>query len=233
MRTVAAFALPAVFVLAACGSEPTPDPTPTPAETVAGPRTLVPSGFNDQQIGPRIVGPQGDEVESELVIDGRKVADLVSYVACPAAGEGEPRADECVPADQPEGALYTYVHRVVPAEDLAELDRPIAFRTTRPAHGFANNVGFDRAQAEAVLGEGYSIGVQQDLNALVWRVETSDGWDAGEELTFFWQSTLPPDGPAQAFAVSTENGMAMGNGPFPAAPAPATEESAGEAAASD
>ena len=218
MRTVR-LALPLmaapVLALAACGSEPEPAPTPTPSQTVAGPRTLVAAGFNDTQLGPRIVGPQGAEVSSELVREGMKIADIVSYVTCPAPAEGEEAAEECVPGDQPEGAVYTYVHRVTPAEVSDDLDTPIVFRTTRAAHGFANNIGYDRDQAEAVLGEGYSIRVQEDNGALIWRVEISNGWNAGEELTFFWQSTLPPEGPVEAYAVGTENGRAMGTGPYP------------------
>ncbi len=213
-----------MLTLTACGSEPEPAPAPTPSETVAGPRTLVETGFNDMELGPRIVGPQGAEVSGALVREGLKVADIVSYVACPAPAEGEVAPEECEPGDQPEGAVYTYVHRVTPVEVSDELDTPMVFRTTRAAHGFANNIGFDRAQAEAVLGEGYAIRVQEDNGALVWRVEVSNGWSAGEELTFFWQSTLPPEGPAEAYAVGTENGRAMGTGPFPPEELPDSED---------
>ncbi|MWV28089.1 hypothetical protein GRF63_09230 [Erythrobacter sp. GH3-10] len=215
------------LALAACGSETTPAPTPTPSETVAGPRTLVAAGFADTKLGPRIVGPEGDEVAGELVREGQKIADIVSYVACPAPKKDEVAAEECVPADQPEGAVYTYVHRVTPVDLADELDTPLLFRTTKAAHGFANNIGFDRDQAEAVLGEGYSIRVQEDNGALLWRVEISNGWHSGEELTFFWQSTLPPEGPQKAYAVGTENGRAEGNGPFPAEEAPVDEDAAG------
>ncbi len=215
MRTFP-LALPLVIVLSACGQEPAPDPTPTPSETVAGPRTLVPAGFNDMDLGPKIVGPQGPEVSGTLVREGTTIAEIVSYVACPAAAQDEEPAEECVPADQPDGTVYTYVHRITPLDVADDLDTPMVFRTTRKAHGFANNIGFDREQAEAVLGEGYAIRVQEDNGALAWRVELSNGWSAGEELTFFWQSTLPPEGPAEAYAVGTENGRAVGTGPFPA-----------------
>ncbi|MFB0611353.1 hypothetical protein [Aurantiacibacter poecillastricola] len=232
MRSLA-LAVPLCAALAACGSEPAPDPTPTPTETIAGPRTLVASGFNDQQIGPKIAGPEGSEVESELTLDGRKVADLVSYVTCPAPADDEEPAEECVPGEMPEGTVYTYVHRVTPVETEDQLDAPIAFRTTRVAHGFANNIGYDREQGEAVLGDGYSIRVQEDNGALAWRVEMSDGWDAGEELTFFWQSTLPPEGPVEAYAAATENGRAYGTGPFPPAPEEVDGVSSGEEASID
>ncbi|MGB3797587.1 MAG: hypothetical protein WA957_14945 [Alteraurantiacibacter sp.] len=226
MRPIA-LALPLLITLAACGSDPAPEPAPTPSETVAGPHTLVASGFADLKIGPKIVGPQGDEVSGSLVRDGTTIAEIVSYVACPAPAEGEIAAQECVPADQPDDAIYTYVHRVTPSEVVDDLDTPLVFRTTRGANGFANNIGFDRDQAEAALGEGYSIRVQQDNGALIWRVEISNGWDAGEELTFFWQSTLPPEGPAEAYAVGTENGRAVGTGPFPPKEMPDAEETPG------
>ncbi|WP_338244736.1 hypothetical protein [Aurantiacibacter hainanensis] len=231
MRKVA-FALPFLGMLTACGSEPQPEPTPSPTPTVAGPRTLVASGFNDMELGPRISGPQGTEVESELVLDGRAIADIVSFVTCPAPAEGDAPAEECVPGEQPEDTVYTYVHRVTPKEIVDPLDTPVAFRTTRRAAGFANNIGFDRTQAEAVLGEGYVLRVQEDNGALVWRVEMSDGWTEGEELTFFWQSTLPPDGPAEAYAVGTENGRATGTGPFPPEEQD-EEEISGEGAGAD
>ncbi len=208
-------ALPLVIALSACGPEPAPDPSPTPSETVVGPRTLVPAGFNDMELGPKIVGPQGPEVSGTLVREGTTVAEIVSYVACPPPAEGEEPAEECVPANQADDAVYTYVHRITPVDLADNLDTPMVFRTTRKAHGFANNIGFDREQAQAVLGEGYAIRVQEDNGALAWRVEVSNGWSAGEELTFFWQSTLPPEGPADAYAVGTENGRAVGTGPFP------------------
>ena len=232
MRTLA-LSLPLVLALSACGSEPEPAPTPTPTPTSVGPRTLVSSGFNDQMLGPKIVGPQGPEVESTLMLDGTAIAEVVSYVACPAPEEDEEPAEECIPDEQPEGTIYTYVHRVTPVETEDANDAPLAFRTTRAAHGFANNIGFDRSQAEAALGEDYSIRVQEDSGALVWRMEMSDGWEAGEEITFFWQSELPPEGPAQAYAVETGNGRAEGTGPFPPAEVETQEESGGQGEAGD
>lgn len=240
-----AFAAPLVFALAltACNSEPQPEAaaSPTPTATVAGPRTLIAAGFDEQRLGPRIVGPDGDEVESTVEFDGREIATIVSYVTCPfiekpdlAAGtqaaapvsaDDEHVADfttECRPEMQGEGALYTYVHRVTPAEGA---DGPVVtFRTSRRATGFANTIGFSREQAEAALGEGYRIGVSTDNGQLLWRIETGDGWVAGEEITFFWQSELPPEGPAEAYEVETAEGRARATGPWPpATPAPTAE----------
>ncbi|RJY10144.1 hypothetical protein D6201_02720 [Aurantiacibacter aquimixticola] len=234
-----ALALPLALVLSGCGSEPEPEPTPTPTPTAVGPRTLVAAGFDDQEIGPKIVGPQGPEVSAIFTSDAGDIAEIISYVACPPVEgldlseedvpEGEDLADfasECRPDMWPEGTVYTYVHRVTPTQTAQS---PVTvFRTARPATGFANTIGFDREQAEAALGEGYSIGTQIDNGMLVWRIEKGDGWDAGEEITFFWQSELPPEGPAEAYEIETTAGRAEATGPFP--PAEMPEESGDEAA---
>ena len=222
MRRLLAPAFPlALLALASCGSEPQPEPTPTPTQTPVGPRKLVAAGFDDQNLGPRIVGPQGPEVTAALTIDGREVGEIVSYVACPApptqGDEAElvpvQEGDECDPTAQEEGAVFTYVHRITPAEGME--GQLLSFRTSRPATGFANTIGFDREEAAAALGEDYGIGVSLDNGALIWRVEAGDGWDAGETITLFWQSTLPPEGPADAYEVETADGRGTASGPFP------------------
>jgi hypothetical protein len=43
-----------------------------------------------------------------------------------------------------------------------------------------------------------------------------DRWKAGEPITFYWQSTEPPAGKAQAYLVETDGSVAIGSGPFPA-----------------
>lgn len=201
------------LALAACSQEP-PAPEETPKPVVEGPRTLVAAGFNDQQLGPKIVGPKGPEVVDEISFEGMPVATIVSYVACPAPAEGAVAAEECKPDEQPETAIYTYVHKVTSTGADAEA-QPFLFRTSKPVSGFANNIGFDRKQAEAALGEGYEIGVQNDNGALVWRIEAGNGWGEGEEITFFWQSTVPPAGPAKAFEIDSNTGTAALTGPFP------------------
>ncbi|WP_340587780.1 hypothetical protein [Erythrobacter alti] len=222
MRLIA-LSLP-LLALAACSAEPQPEPTPEASPTVSGLRTLVAAGFREMALGAKIEGPQGPEVSDTLMFEGRTIAEMVSYVACPAVAlESEtdiPAQPEpaCDPATQPEGALYTYVHRITPGEGA---DGPVlSFRTARPATGFANVIGFDREQAAAALGEDYAIGVSMDNGALVWRIEKGDGWDAGEEITLFWQSTLPPDGPSDVYEVETNEGRAMATGPFPPEEAP-------------
>jgi hypothetical protein len=49
----------------------------------------------------------------------------------------------------------------------------------------------------------------------VWRVVGGDGWKAGETITFYWQSTLAPEGPREAYQFEAEGTSAQGSGPFP------------------
>ncbi|KLI63818.1 hypothetical protein [Aurantiacibacter marinus] len=220
----AAFALPALLALAACSAEPQPEAEPTPeaSPTVSGVRALVASGFEELKLGPKIAGPQGSEVAGTIMFEGRLIAEITSFVACPELESNTELVTQCDPAAQAEGAVYTYAHRITPGEGAKG---PIlSFRTARRANGFANVIGFDRQQAEAALGEGYNIGVSVDNGALVWRIEAGDGWDAGEEITLFWQGELPPEGPEEVYEVETAEGRAAATGPFPPAEAPESPE---------
>ncbi|MGV3555205.1 MAG: hypothetical protein ACO1OD_08110 [Croceibacterium sp.] len=197
----------AALALAGCGSsEPEPAPSPTPSATPDKPKSLVPADLGALVLGARIEGPQGPEVTGTFAVDGETLADVVSYVACP---EG---LDPCDPATAPEGTVYTYVHRVTPADGITGAT---LFRTGRAAAGFANIIGFDKAEAVEVLGEDGRIDVASDNGALVWRVIGGDGWAAGETLTFYWQSTLAPEGPREAFQFEADGTSAQGSGPFP------------------
>lgn len=211
-------ALIALCLLAAagCGDAAEEADDPVAAETPAapqGPRRLVAEPLDLAALGPRIAGPEGDEVES--TIEG--VGTMVSYVACPAEVEGE----TCDPAALPDDTLYTYVHRVTLAEapdEDAESEGAGArvFRTIQAAPGFSLSIGYDVEQAEATLGENYDIRTEIEDGELVWRLVAGDGWQAGETLTFYWRSTAPPAGPAEAYeleALGTEEAF---RGPFPA-----------------
>jgi hypothetical protein len=199
-------ALP-LALLAACGSpEPAPEPAPTPSATPDKPKMLVPADFALLALGARIEGPQGPEVESTFATDGETLADVVSYVACPAA------TDPCAPAELPAGTVYTYIHRVTPAEGV---ESATLFRTARAVSGFANLVGYDMAEAASALGEDGEIDVSADNGALVWRVVGGDGWKAGETITLYWQGTLPPEGPREAYQFEADGVSALGTGPFP------------------
>lgn len=208
MRAGAAFGL---LLLAACSSEPdTPSPTPsavvTPVVTPTPdkPHTLVPADFATLKLGGKIAG---SDATGKFVSDGEVLAEVASYVACP---EG---VTACDPKALPPDTVYTYVHRVTPGKAVASAT---LFRTARPAPGFANGVGYDNAQAAAALGPDGQIDVAADNGALVWRVIGGDGWKAGEPITFYWQSTLPPADTGDAYLVESDGSVAIGNGPFPA-----------------
>ena len=199
-----------LLMLAACSNEPeAPSPapssvvTPAVAPTPDKPHTLVPADFATLKLGAKIAGA---DATGKFVSDGQGLAEVVSYVACP---EG---VTACDPKALPAGTVYTYVHRVIPGKAVASAT---LFRTARPAPGFANGVGYDNAQASAALGPDGQIDVSADNGALVWRVIGGDGWKAGEPITFYWQSTLPPAGTNDAYLVESDGSVAVGNGPFP------------------
>ena len=232
--------LPLLALAIACSSEaPAPEQTPSPTPTAnAGPRTLVAADLADLQLGAKIVGPQGPQVTTVITAsDGTTMGQMVSYVACEAGKteDGEPipptENAECDPEAKPEGAVYTYVHTIglgrpdMEAPDPADVPETMVFRMIKPAAGFNNVIGFDAALAAKTLGEKGEIKVQVEDNALIWRVVAGDGWQDGENLTFFWQSTQPPAGPDEAYQLRIDDSTALAEGPFPA-PAPASTNKA-------
>ena len=128
----------------------------------------------------------------------------------------------------PEGTVYTYVHRVTLADvdddaAVAETEGPEVveappslFRTTRKVAGFNQSVGFSTAQAEATLGDPDAISISNDNGSLIWRVIRGSGWKPGGTMTFWWQSTLPPKGPAEAYLLEIDGNQVAATGPFPA-----------------
>ena len=227
IRTIACCS--ALLALAACSGEPDEtDVAPSPVADISpdapsDPRNLVAADFGELELGARIEGPVGPEVEASIISDGRSIGDIVSYVACPA------EYDECDPEDLPEGTVYTYVHTIRPGVDdpndppfqrpvgLDEVTAATVFETVRQASGFNGSIGYDREQVAKALGPDGVIRVQDDNGALAWRVVGGDGWQTGEPITFFWQSTLPPEGPAEAYALRADEKIAMASGPFPPA----------------
>lgn len=209
MRRTAALPL---LLLGACSRSPeapsaTPSEvvTPSVAPTPDKPHTLVPADLATLKLGANIVGSDAD---GKFVSDGQTIATVKSYVACP---EG---VTVCDPKTLPPDTVYTYVHQVTPGKAVVSAT---LFRTARPATGFANGVGYDNAQAAAALGPSGEIDVEVDNGALVWRVVGGDGWKAGEAITLYWQSTLPPAAkPVEAYMVETDGSVALGSGPFPA-----------------
>jgi hypothetical protein len=227
-KLVLALPLALPLALAACGQEPAPEPSPTP--TVAAPRTLVAADFDAEMLGARIEGPQGSEVEAAIVAEGREIGRIRSFVACPEGFEA------CVPDEMTEDTIYTYVHEITLAEDLdpADVETPEAegavaempaalFRMTRSATGFNRSVGYSQAQAEAALGEPDAITVSSDEGQIIWRVTGGSGWKPGAAITLWWQSTVPPEGPAEAYRLEVQGMTASARGPFPPAEMPVEE----------
>jgi len=187
--------------------------------------------FGELKLGAKIVGPRGPEVKVALSNAAGSFADMTSYVACP---EG---MTECDPKTAPEGTVYTYVHIVFPGEDMdpstgsgdgadsSDVESASAFRMTSPAHGFNGAGGYSKAEAMAAIGAKADVVMSCDEGALVWTVNAGDGgnqWEQGEPLTFYWQSTLPPAGPADAYQITANASDAQGQGPLPAVDAAAT-----------
>ncbi|GAB5350852.1 hypothetical protein [Qipengyuania sp. 483] len=220
----------APLALTACGDKE-PEVAPTPTPTVAQPRALASADLDLSTLGARIVGPQGDEVETLLSAGNREIGKMVSFVACP---EG---VTECVPGDMPADTIYTYVHQVTLADAPQVEDQPedgpevlespaTLFRMTNEAHGFNRAVGYSNAQALNALGSEDAISITSDGGRLIWRVTQGEGWKPGSTITFWWQSTLPPAGPSDAYLLEIDGNQAAAKGPFPTEEKPAAERAA-------
>ena len=204
---------------------------------------LEPGDFADLELGAKIVGPQGPEVKTSLSNEAGILADITSYVACPAGME------ECDPATAPEGTIYTFVHQVFPGEDMdpstgagegpddVDVESATGFKMTGPAHGFTGMAGFSKAEAVAAAGDSVQVVITCDADgSLIWTVNAGDGgnqWEDAEPLTFYWQSTLPPAGPAERYEIRANDVSGTGNGPYPAAAAEATNACLADNAQSD
>ncbi len=199
------------------------------AEAIAA--QLPALAFADLALGANIVGPRGPQVEGRLTNEAGAFADITSYVACPAGME------VCDPKTAPEGTIYTYVHIVYPGEDndpttgsgtgtdSSYVERAEGFRMTRAAHGFTGKVGYSKAEAASAVGDKVDVVITCVDGGLAWTVSAGDGgnqWEQAEPITFFWQSTLPPAGPADAYAIEANTVLASGPGPYPAASETAT-----------
>ena len=217
----------APLALAAC-SQGEPEPTPTPTPSVAQPRTLAAADLDMETLGARIVGPQGPEVETILSAGNREIGKMVSFVACPAD------VTECEPGEMPEGTVYTYVHQVTLSDDWTQAEQPAQgpevvespptlFRMTQQAHGFTRAVGYSTEQAVEALGGEDAISITSDDGRIIWRVVEGDGWKPGTTISFWWQSTLPPAGPADAYLLEIDGNQAIASGPFPAEENPVAE----------
>lgn len=182
--------------------------------------------FAELSLGAKIVGPQGPEIKAALSNETGNFADMRSYVACPAG------MDPCDPKTAPAGTIFTYVFIVYPGEDndpstgsgsgndSSDIEQATQFRMTRPAHGFTGEAGYSKAETLSAIGRKADIVLSCDGDALVWTVNAGAGgnqWEQSEPLTFYWRSTLPPAGPANAYQIEANYTEATGAGPYPAA----------------
>lgn len=233
IRTAPLLAAVAALALSACAEDPSTvegteetdlDDVNTESEREAAAAALDAGDFAMLDLGAKIVGPQGPEVKTALSNDSGNYADITSYVACPSG------MTTCDPETAPRGTIYTYVHTVYPGEDndastgagagvtSSDVERATMFRMTRQATGFTGTVGYAKAEAIAAIGEKADVIITCDNGALAWTVSAGDGgdqWQAREPITFYWQSTVPPAGPAKAYAIDVDGTRAFGNGPYP------------------
>ena len=187
----------------------------------AGP--VVATNFDSLTLGAKIVGPVGPEVETTFVNDdGNGVGDLVSSVSCP---EG---FDACLPGNNAPGTIYTYSHTATPGVDthndtpfplpdtILPLNDVNQFQLGFSAEGFNGVAGYSFSQSVGALGTPDAITAEHDDNdgSLQWTVST-DAWDTGEPITFFWQTTQPPQGPGGIYSISNATTSGSGNGPLP------------------
>ena len=224
-------AIPAIALLAAaCGDQTeVPDDNLVPENQEAEvAREALPQGdFAELELGAKVA----EDVTTRLANETGAFADMRSYVACPAG------MTVCDPATAPEGTVYTYVHVVYPGEDnnpatgsgdgndASNVETTEAFRMTMPSHGFTGAAGISYAEVNAALGDVGMVVLSCHEGSLAWTIEEGDGgdqWSQGEPITFYWQSTLPPSGSADAYEVFANYTAAHGSGPYPGAAGAAT-----------
>jgi hypothetical protein len=225
------------LLLAACSNDPAPaevedrdvtdlNTADTDGKAYAQAKALPAGDLAELQLGGKIKGPQGYEVTGAIANDAGSFADMRAYVACPKGTQ------TCDPKAQPAGTVYTYVFVVYPGGDndpatgigpnntASDIERATAFRMVMPAHGFTGSAGYAKSEALAAIGPKADVVITCDNGGLVWTVSAGDGgnqWEQKEPLTFYWQSTLPPAGPAKAYVFDADSTFATGSGPYPAA----------------
>ncbi|MEO1394936.1 MAG: PEP-CTERM sorting domain-containing protein [Cyanobacteria bacterium J06634_5] len=195
---------------------------------------LTPVDFDTLNLGAKIVGPVGPEVETTFITtDGVGLGDLISSVSCPAGFAS------CLPPTNPAGTLYTYLHQVTtgvnspndaPFPDASSF-KPITgevFRLNFPAAGFNGVAGYSFSEAATALDSDDALTVEEtEDGSLVWSAPADAGWAPLETVSFFWQTTQNPSGPGGIYELSGDGESGMANGPLPAPVAvvtpPATE----------
>ncbi len=213
MRTPKTFPTPMAIVALALG-----------ATGWAQAEDIIPIDLATIQLGAKIVGPVGPEVEVTFINEADSdegVGDLTSSVSCP------DEFTECIPPNNTAGTIYTYVHTAIPGVDLPNdppfpsplqtvpFDNVTQFDLGFEAAGFKGVAGYSFDEAALALGATDLITIEhRDDGSLVWTID-SDDWDTGESITFFWQTTQPPSGPGGVYSISDRLVTGTGAGPLP------------------
>ncbi|MEL6603706.1 MAG: exosortase, PEP-CTERM interaction domain protein [Cyanobacteria bacterium J06614_10] len=194
-----------------CGTIATTGLLPMAAQAAAlVPQDIDPQDFDQLNLGAKIVGPVGPEVEATFInAEGEGIGDLVSSVACPTGFVS------CVPPQNPAGTTYTYIHVVTPGVDFPNdppfpapetvlpLSETEVFRLAFPATGFNGVAGYSFSEADSALGSENEPTVEAtEEGGLAWRIPTLAEWSSGERITFFWQTDRNPSGPGGTYGLA-------------------------------
>lgn len=177
---------------------------------------VEPTDLDGVALGAFVEGPVGVTVDSSFVAGDASVGDFSGGAACPEGFEA------CVPPENPEGTLYSFVQTVVPGEDAVPNDPPFAEAPDtvdpgpvgsyaiafRPA-GFTGTAGYSFSDAEAA---GVEFALDQGSDGALTFSVTDGEWTAGEGVRFFFETTQPPSGPGGTYAL----GDGVAAGPLPA-----------------
>ncbi|MEL6940648.1 MAG: exosortase, PEP-CTERM interaction domain protein [Cyanobacteria bacterium J06598_1] len=179
--------------------------------------TLSATNFERLNLGAKIVGPLGPNVNADLIDkSGNDIGDLSSSVACPAGFAS------CLPPTNKAGTIYTYVHEVIAGVNLPEKEagtnNSVGFRLNFAALGFNGIAGYDFSEAASALGtDNEPILRKSSSDSLVWRIPDLSEWTKGEKITFFWQTTQAPVGPTGSYGLLSNDSSARAFGPRPSA----------------
>ena len=184
---------------------------------------VVPVNLDTLSLGARIVGPVGPTVDASFIDgDGASLGDLQSSVSCPDGFAA------CTPPTNPPGTIYTYVHEVTPGVDFPNdppfpqpgtvlpINGATGFALGFAAAGFNGVAGYSFGDATSALVGGSVISIELETNgSLAWALPSAAGWDSGERIAFFWQTTQAPSGPGGQYLLTATALSGSGAGPLP------------------
>lgn len=164
----------------------------------------VPLAVNDLSLitlGNLVAGPMTDDFITPAISGGQDIGDLTNTVYF-----------------NDQSGLYTYVHDVDPGiPNISE------FNTGFEVLGFNNVAGFSFADSGAAGGPGDGSGFSIDLDAdgtIDYELDPNNAfWDTGENIRFFYQSTLPA---GSGLYNLTNGSVGTGTSFAPAVPEPST-----------